>query len=58
MSDENKKIDEMTDEEVVDGIARETGRILNELLEGAAEHEPVKMTEAELWESLIPPFQD
>lgn len=56
MGDENKKIDGMTDEEVIEGITILTAGIIKEMQ--SHNHEPVKMTEAELWESYVHPFED
>lgn len=60
MSDQNtsKKIDNMTDEEVMEALVGESARIINHMLDDAPELEPLQMTDAEIWESLIPPFQD
>jgi hypothetical protein len=58
MSDENTKIDNEAAQEALDGLVAETDRIVNDLLRAADVHAPVKMTEAELWASLIPPFED
>ncbi len=52
------KIDDMSDEEVVDELVSELDRIYTHMLEGAVKHKPVQMTDAEIWESLIPPFED
>ena len=59
MSDKNKNIDDMTGEEIIDEMAYEFDRIYTHLLENADElHKSLQMTDAEIWESLIPPFQD
>lgn len=59
MSDKNTNIDDMTDEEVIEGLSSEFDRIYNHLLENADElYKSMQMTDAEVWESLIPPFQD
>ncbi len=62
MSDKKKDIDDMTEEEVVDGLVSELDRIYTHLLDHADElHKSLQsdpMTDAEIWESLIPPFED
>ena len=62
MKDKKKDIDDMTGEEIIDELASEFDRIYTHLLDNAdVLHKSLQsnpMTDAELWESLIPPFQD
>lgn len=58
MSDKNTKTNDMVNDKVLDELASEFDIIYDHMLENADKHTSVPMTDAEIWESLIPPFQD
>lgn len=53
---QNSNVDIEETQSALTELVKETDRIVRELQ--AHNHEPVKMTEAELWECYIHPFTD